>query len=39
METITEKNLETVAYQLMANTGQKYPKNYLEKILDHFKRQ
>ena len=37
MEIITEKVIEDVAYQLLANTGTKYPKNYLDKLLDHFK--
>ena len=37
METITEKVIEDVAYQLLANTGTKYPKNYLDKLLGHFK--
>ena len=39
MEKITAKNIEEAAYQLLANTGTKYPKNYLEKLVDHFKKE
>lgn len=39
METISAKSIEAVAFQLLANTGTKYPKNYLEKVIDHFKRE
>ena len=39
MEKITAKSIEEAAYQLLANTGTKYPKNYLEKLVDHFKKE
>ena len=39
MDTISAKSIEAVAFQLLANTGTKYPKSYLEKIVEHFKRE
>jgi fumarate hydratase class I len=37
METITAERIGSVAYQLLANTGIKYPKNYLDKLIQHFR--
>lgn len=39
METIGAKAIEKAAFQLLAKTGTQYPKNYLEKIIDHLKRE
>ena len=37
MDTISAKTIEQVAYALLANAGTKYPKNFLEKVVSHFK--
>jgi len=34
MENISQKTISEVAYNLLANTARKYPRNYLEKLLD-----
>jgi len=39
MEKISANVIEEVAYQSLANTGTKYPKNYLEKLVSHFKKE
>jgi signal transduction histidine kinase len=39
MEKISASVIEEAAYQLLANTGTKYPKNYLEKLVAHFKKE
>ena len=39
MEKISTNVIEEVVYQLLANTGTKYPKNYLEKLVAHFKKE
>ena len=35
METISAERIGGAAYQLLANTGIKYPKNYLDKLIQH----
>jgi len=37
METIAAERIGSVAYQLLANTGIKYPKNYLDKLNRHLR--
>jgi len=37
MDRISRKLIEQVAYALLANTGTKYPKNFLDKLVSHFK--
>ena len=37
METIAAERIGSVAYQLLANTGIKYPKNYLDKLIQHLR--
>ena len=37
METISVERIGGAAYQLLANTGIKYPKNYLDKLIQHFR--
>ena len=39
MEKISASVIEEAAYRLLANTGTKYPKNYLEKLVAHFKKE
>ncbi len=36
METISAERIGCVAYQLLALAGTKYPKNYLDKLIQHF---
>ena len=37
METISAERIGRAAYRLLANTGIKYPKNYLDKLIHHFR--
>ena len=37
METISHKSISDVAYTLLADTAMRYPKNFLEKLLNSLK--
>ncbi len=37
METSSAERIGSAAYRLLALTGTKYPKNYLDKLIQHFK--
>ena len=39
MEKISQKAIGDVAYNLLADAATKYPKNYLEKLIDGFKKE
>ena len=37
METISAERIGSAAYRLLANTGIKYPQNYLDKLIQHLR--
>ena len=37
MENISQKLISEVAYNLLSNAAMRYPKNFLEKLLDSLK--